>query len=531
MLFWILLACGGPQTARTEVLRATDTLVVAVDSAPRTALSAFATTNSENLLSDALQIPLLDSSFSCGLQHGVGAVQSWSFSEDGRQITMELRPDLAWEDGTPLTAADVVAGQEVLGHKELKALGPRQLQWTGAAEERGRMLARVAGLTALPKHLLNETLTDALLRKQAIAMQHPVSYGPWQLSDWAADSVSLVPNPHAPYDWQPHFNKLIFRTIPDADDRVIALERGDVDVVQGLRVKDINRLQVQKLPIILRHQGWRGLNFVPWNLQSGNPALANPQVRRALAYATGVERMLADMQTTAKKERLGRPAVGTLSPSLCRSHADEIVRLSQDVDQARKLLTDAGWTDNNADGWLDQGGQILRLRLIGRSNQPQQEEIAKDLTEDFAKIGVQLEVELLDAEAFAVRLSAKDWDAALLSWTAGLTPELAPSWGSHGAWNFGGYQNPAVDALLAQEAQTADQEAAIGLRHQIQSMVYTDQPALFLFWTDSVSAVQRRIEEAEVDMLSPLSHLHRWTVPEDEWLRDPQGIADQKEKP
>ena len=534
MLPLLLLACEGPPNPETkDPGPSTDTVVVAGPTLPRNALVPFARGEGDGLLADALQVPLMDSSFDCGLIHGGGVAQSWTFGEDGRSLTVNLRPDLNWEDGTPVTAQDFLLGWQVA------AAGPRAAEVEGvtakavdlrtllfsvpAAGERGRMLAKVAWLAALPAHRYGPAnLTPASLRDHPLNTRAPLSYGPWRVARWDQELV-LEPQLKAPFDWQPHLAQVIFRELPEADARILALERGEVDVVSDLRRADIDRLQAQDLPIVLRHRGLRTLDFIPWNFVSGNPALQDPNVRTALAEATDLDGLLQREFTTKAGDRLGRPSSGSLSPSLCRSHADELRRLPHDLVAAKALLATSGWIDTNGDGKVDRGGEVLRLRVIAYAGNERHLEILRALQQDWAGIGVELVIDSLERDAWPGRLSSHDWDGALLAWNAALVPDLASVWAPDGAFNLGGYQDPAITAQIQAEVAETDPARAIELRHDLQRRIYEIQPALFLFWNDEVVGLQSRIQDAEVDLLSPLDHLSRWWVPEGKVLRNADG--------
>ena len=537
LIFALSLGCSGPSMGeQAPSSSASDTLVVAMEEAPRAALDAFAWTEADSALVALLQVPLLDSSFACGLQHGVGAAQGWTFRE-GNVLDLTLRSDLAWEDGTPLSGEDFRLGFQVaadprsaraldLHGVSLELPDPRTLRFhLPPIGDRGRQLARVAALEALPHHRLGDGQDPALLREHPLNTRSPLSYGPWKLESWTPTELVLVPNSHAPFDQQPRLSRVVLRVLPESNQRMVALERGEVDLVPGLTTQELDRIGAQDLPVVLRHRGMRTLDFVPWNLgEKGEPALRDPRVRTALAMATDLDTLQEQLLTTRARERFSRPAVGTLTPGLCRSHPDAMQRLPLDTTAASVKLAEAGWSDANGDGLVDQGGEALRLTMITLRGNGRHASMALQLVRDFRQIGVSLEVESLDAEAWRSRLASRDFDGALMAWNAGLTPDLSSAWASDGAYNLTGYAVPEVDALLKQEQQTTDPNAALALRQQIQQKIYADQPALFLVWIDEVAAMHTRVQEADIDLISPLNHLYRWWVPTEKQLRTADGL-------
>ena len=551
LLALALAACtrGDPDAA------AGDTLTIALPSDVRDLLPVLYASTTEGNVVSALQMPLLEPSFDCDLKFKPGLAREWRFSEDGRTLTVDLRGDVTWPDGTPVTADDVrfawtlVADPKVKspradslgrlqGGKGPRVVSPTTLEWTfAAAYDRTAMLAVVAGVLPVPRHLLDSPTVDrASLRGHPLDVQSPVGTGPWKLTSWEQGArIVLEPNERfvGPDEIRPKLDRVVLQSLPDYRGRVAALEAGSVDVVEGLAVEDADRLVAADPTLQLRRRGWRAVEYVAWNgvdpedwkrraagSPGARPAEANPhrlfadrEVRRALGTALDTQGLIGSLLTSARTgEVYGRPAVGTITPALCRVHNDGIVPLPFAPEDARARLAELGWADTNNDGWLDKDGQPFRFTLLTNAAWPRRTRAAELIEAQLAAIGVDVVVEPLAPVTFYERLKARDFDAALSSWSASLYVDPSPIWGEDSEYNFTTYRNPRVAELLARGLSETNADAANAVWKDLQAEIYADQPYAFLYWTDEIVGVDGRFQGATVDVLGGWRDLHAWRV-------------------
>lgn len=496
-------------------------------------------------------MPLFASSFDCALKFKPALAEEWRFSEDGRTLRVQLRKDVTWADGTPVTAEDVAFSWELLGDPKVRSpradllgrlvgppevVDPRTLAFTfAAAYDRAAMLALVASVGAAPKHLLGGRGVDrSSLRGHPLNVQSPVGNGPWKLvSREKGARLVLEPNERftGPDDFRPHLDRVVLQVIPAYADRVAALKAGAVDLVEGVNVQDADALAAEHPEIALQRRGWRAVEYVAWNAidpadwkaKSGESAgaraadarphrlFADREVRRALAMAIDTDTLIRTLLTSATTgEVYGRPAVGTITPALCGVHNDAIQRLPYAPEDAKDRLAELGWTDSNHDGWLDKDGEAFRFTLVTNAAWPRRTAAAQLVKEQLAKIGVDVAIEQIEPVPFYERLRARDFDAALSSWSASLYADPSPIWGEDSEFNFTSYRNPRVAELLARGLAEPNDDAAAATWKELQAAIYEDQPYAFLYWADDVVAVRSTFEDATIDVLGGWRDLHRW---------------------
>jgi peptide/nickel transport system substrate-binding protein len=511
-----------------------DMLVVGWQSDIGNLNSVTAQTASDSMLLEALSFPMLVTDFDCSLKKEPGLAKSWEWSDDGKVLKMELRDDVKWEDGKPVTADDVRFTYDLVGdpivasarfnHVERlepdarpKIIDPTHIEWHFTQPyDRDTQASHVA-LELVPKHIF-ETLDRATLRGSEKSNQ-PLSYGPWRLAKWdPQDKVVLEPNPafSGPAEFKPKLNRVVFRVIPEYATRVIELESGKIDLMEALLVSDADRIREDHPEIDLVRRGWRSMDYVAWNLS--DPLFQDKNVRKALALAANTDDMMAKLLTSKTGERYARPAIGTITPALCGVHNDDVKPLSYDQQQAKALLEAAGWKDTDGDKVLDKDGKKFEFTLGTNTGNKRRADAAVLLQDQFKQIGVVVNLEKVESNTFFENLRKKQYQAALAGWSAALFVDPSSMWhcdtpGRKYEFNFTGYCNPEVDALIDQGLSTADPKLATPFWKDVQAKIYEDQPYLFLWWMDEIVGVHERFTQRNINVLSSLDKLHEWSVP------------------
>lgn len=534
------------------------TLTIASSTEAKDLLSPLMRSSFDINLLDLIGSKLLDVEFDCGLKFKPSYAKSWSWSADGKTLDIELRDDLKWSDGTPVSAADLVRLFDLVSDpkvgspraSELSLLAPGahprvvdpthvQFEFTEKSDPTA-MVASVTSFQLVPSHLLGPEVDRASLASNPLNSTAPVSSGPWTVSAWEkGQSLTLVPNPY----WvgsAPKIAKVVFKAIPEYDTRLIELQNGSVDMMEGVQVADADRLVKEHPEIKLYRRGWRNQDYIGWNnvdpkayaaaataLEGTgkrvdvsklppHPLFGDPAVRRALSMAIDVDRIIGDVLTSkATGTAYARRSFGTITPELCEAGNPEIPPVPHDVEGAKKALAALGWSDTNGDGVIDKDGVPFRFTMIAPSGNPRRTAVAALVKASFQEIGVDLQMEWLANAAVGDRLRHRDFDAAFSGWSAMLWVDPSSAWGKDSEMNFISYYDPKASALLDEGLRTSDPGRTRSVWSDFQATVYADQPYTFLYWMDEIDAVNARVSDVQVDVVTPYRHLEAWSVPED----------------
>jgi peptide/nickel transport system substrate-binding protein len=409
------------------------------------------------------------------------------------------------------------------------------------AYDRTTMLAHT-GVALAPEHLLRSADRGSL-RSNPLNAQMPLASGPWKVGTWEKNArLILVPNERwtGPKERAPRLRRVIFKVLPEYATRLVELENGAIDLMEGILVADADKLAAENPQVKLHRRGWRSMDYVAWNsldvedvkraraaLPAGekldptkvkaHPIFADRDVRRALAGAVDVDKLIGDLLTSRTTgEVYGRPSIGTITPALCGVHNDDVKRLAFEPAATRAALDGLGWKDTDGDGIRnDASGRPMRFSLLINAGNARREKAAILVQSQLRQVGVDAQIEKVESNTFFERLRKRDYEAALSGWSAGLFVDPSSIWGENSEFNFTSYRNARVNELIAQGLAQPDPELAAPIWRDLQAEIYADQPYTFLYWMDEIVGVHERFQDTSIDILSPYRDLERWNVPAD----------------
>jgi peptide/nickel transport system substrate-binding protein len=335
--------------------------------------------------------------------------------------------------------------------------------------------------------------------------RQPLSSGEFMLERWDNNrSLSLVRNPRYP-GRAALLERVVFRILPEANTRLLALESGEVDLVDGLDPDGADRLarsgRVDIIPA-----GGRSFYYLGWNFR--NPAFADRETRQALDLALDRELMVATLL-----KGYGRPAVGPIPPVLWNHHGG-LTAVPHDPVRARALLAAAGWRDSDGDGVIERGGVPFSFEIITKQGDPVRENAAVILRANLAEVGVAVSLRVLEHASGLAQIRAGRYDAYLGLLNANLFGNPAPYVGSDGVdqFNFGMYANAEVDSLLAVATGPLTREEALPLWLRLQEVLMADPPAAYLMYPDNLVGASHRVHDVRPHLLSPWNNLASWWI-------------------
>ena len=279
-----------------------------------------------------------------------GLAESWELSDDGLELSFDLRAGVTWHDGEPFTADDVVFNFEEI--VPLQTYGAALAERTESveatdedtvvltlAEPYGPLLETVATQYMLPKHVYEGT--DYLLNE---ANKAPIGTGPMAFESYSTgESLTLVANTEY---WGPvsQVATAVYQVIPDPNSRAEALFAGEVDQAildpgQQGRVADAEDVQ------LVEHGDYPQMITLTFN--GRNPALADAAARRAVFAALDREEMVE-----VGMSGVGEASTGFFPDSLdwaLDPDIDFAADFPRDLDAIEEALDDAGFP-RGADG-------------------------------------------------------------------------------------------------------------------------------------------------------------------------------------
>ena len=456
--------------------------------------------------------------------------QKWEW--DGPlTLVFHLDPRARWQDGQPVTAADVEFTFNAYNDSAVGSPYRPKLHRIASVTQRDSLTAvfrfkerypemfydAVYHMRILPAHLLRPVPRDQW--RNAPFGRQPVGDGPYRFVRWqAAQSIELVADSTF-FLGRPGIRRLIWRFTPNLQVAVQQAIADEADVREQLVTPDnVERARAAKQLAVYTYRG--NVYTLLWFNQRSpddstlpHPIFADRDVRRALTMA--VDR--ASLLKSALGE-LAKVPPGPMSELLGIWDPD-IRQLPYDTAQAARILSAHGWRDHDGDGVRDKNGQPLEFHVLVPTTSVLRRQYARLLQEQYRAIGVKVDIDELEGAVVNQRAATGKFDTAILSRANDPSPSsgIAQSWtrAGFGGSNFGRYYNPELERLVDRAVTANTRDQARALWRAAMETVNADAPGIFLYALDNVAAVHKRVENVQFRPDSWAALLRTWRIPPD----------------
>ena len=428
--------------------------------------------------------------------------EGWSVSADGTLYTVTLRGEARWHDGQPVSADDVIYTFSQFQDPDYP--GPADLveMWQGInlirLDERTVQFQLPEPFAPFLDYLATGLLPDHLLRGAQVEdlIDHPfnlepVGTGPFRferflLEEGRIDGVGMVAFEDF-YQDRPFLDRIEFHTYSSAAQALAAYEAGEV---QGLATVDAEMFpELLPDPELNQHSAQLAQAGVVWlNLQHPEKTfLSVKEVRQAL--------MLAINRQWLIDEALDGQGIVAAGPILASSWAaaEGLEPVPFDPEQAAFLLDSEEWfLPTGATPGSNEYVRIkedLQLRFsLTYGDEPKRARIAQVLQENWAAIGVQVDLHPMDPqEVLPEALETSDFEALLTEIDYGPypDPDPYPFWHDtqiEGGQNYSGFDDRNSSIWLERARTTPDIAQRAEYYRSFQHRFRDQLPALFLYY-------------------------------------------------
>lgn len=436
---------------------------------------------------------------------GPWLAESWRWNADRTEITYRLRDDVAWHDGSPLTAEDVRFSL-LVGRDDVDSALRNFYVFLRTAEALDDRTVRVRLAEPDVNWLLNASTQPIFQRAQYAdfweakpegertltgfdwSASPPVGTGPWRIAGVEGDGARIALSRNEVYfAGPPHFAALTVTAEPDPAERLAAWRVGEGDLLSPVAPVDL--VPLGEALATLHVADAASVMFAAFNFY--NPVRALPELlvdlrlRRALSLALDRSGYAEDVFAGF----LRSDRAGTVAQPW--ANEPEVATPKRDRRAAQELLLAAGAQDLDGDGVVeDPSGAPLELVAIHRDDaRPELAATLARVADDLAELGVALDVQALPPDAFAER-TQRTFDFDLVAYAYDLFPGFTDfdlygaAWSIRSnpqGWNPGGYWNPEVELAIT-DFFAADAEGLDGQRDALARLQIATDDDLFGLW-------------------------------------------------
>jgi peptide/nickel transport system substrate-binding protein len=471
-----------------------------------------------------------------------GLAESWTISKDNLTYDFNLRKDVFWSDGQPLTADDVLFTLDVVYDKaniayprDLLLINGKPIKATKTGMYSFRMqlpcpfapflkvISELMGFPIVPKHkLVNAQNSGKFASTWEIntKVSDIVGTGPFIIDSYEpSQKIVLKRNPHY---WKkdtagnslPYLDKIVFLYVKDQSAEILKFQNRESDYLE-MRSEDYPILKPLE-----NEQNFTIYNLGPHileehllfnenldiNKETNKPIVTpykvkwfrNKRFRQAIAYCFDKEEMINIVHNG-----LAQPLWTPMSEGTGFFYNPNVKKYPFNPDSARAILKQEGFADRNGDGKLeDPDGNTVEFSMVTNSGVSSRKKCAEIIRKDLEEIGITVHVNFLEFNNLVDKLDhTYDWETMILGLTSSDEPHVGANvWMSSGRQHewYPLQKSPStpwearIDTIFTLGAQEMDRNKRKALYDEWQDIFADQLPYIELISPIRLAAVRNK---------------------------------------
>jgi peptide/nickel transport system substrate-binding protein len=423
----------------------------------------------------------------------IPSVENGGITNDGKTITWKLKPGLLWSDGSPLTSDDIKFTWEAVSHPESTATQTQGFDLIESIETPDELTAVVTystfwapwatqfGLGILPRQGTGEPAAMGTWEWNRTV--NPTN-GPFVLEEWnTAQSMIFARNENWHEEGKPYLDRILYPIVLELEVMRQMLQTGENDAHHWLSPDFVDEVSSWPNATVKDSPNpyWYRVQFNlsdNGDLSRPHPILGDVRVRKAIGMALNREEMVSHWKGVEFMQSMFRG-----------EFACDLPPYVQDVEGAKALLAEAGWTDSDGDGILEKDGTKFSVRLSSYTGWNREDEQVV-IVDQLKQVGIEARIENFEptvlygtwGEGSPARRGEYDimwWDYEL-----GLDPQVKaedfyaswriPSEENPGGFNCTRVNDPEIDEWLKTAGSTTDTAVRQEAYCNIATKIYND---------------------------------------------------------
>ncbi len=410
----------------------------------------------------------------------------WSWSDDGKVLTMDLRDGVTFHDGTSFDAEAVKANiersknlpesrrkSEIKSIESVEVSGPLQVKINLAAPD-ATLLAQLADRAGM---MVSPTAAEAA---GAEFGANPVCSGPFKFVERVQQDRIVLSRFDGYWNKDAiNFDTVTFLPIPDTTVRLANLRSGDIDMLERLAATDVASVKGDS-DLRLAEAVSLGYQGITVNLDNGekgdNPFGNEPKIRQA--FSLSLDRDAINQVVFEGAFAPGNQPFPPTSPWYDKDYPVP----ARDVEKAKALLKEAGYES------LDVEIQV--------ANNPVHTQMMQVVQSMASEAGFNVKLKSMEFASLLADQSAGNYQASQVGWSGRVDPDgnIHQFMTCKGGINDSKYCKPEVDALLDAARQGTDLASRKANYDAAQDILINDLPIIYLYHPTWIWALSGKLE-------------------------------------
>ncbi len=422
--------------------------------------------------------------------------QSWSFDEGGTVLTLNLRNDIYWQNGTNLTADDVIYSFNTLQRSaDTNAVYKNCMNYIRSYRKTSAYSVEI---------IFNQNFSGNMytLLMPIISAQYygtrvatsdknmiPMGNGYFEFDSYVPAKEMKLKKCISSFGQTAHIDEIVVNISTDKDTDLYSFEQNLTDLlIMGSSDigKSDNENDIKYYEYTTNYYDFIGFNFSRSLFQDIN-------IRKAIASITPKESILESIYFGH-----GVVAQTPINPTYWY-HEPEVTIYPYDIGQARDYLEASNWKDNNEDGILDRTtnefSETFRISILYNTENEIRKQIAIRLGDELRGIGAEVSLDGQPYDVYVQKLQSGDFDLFVGGWQMSVVPNYSFMLHSAqiGLTNYARYQNGDMDALLGVAYNAVKEEDVLMAYSNLQKKITEELPYISVAFRNFVALSSDRV--------------------------------------
>ncbi|WP_339228662.1 glutathione ABC transporter substrate-binding protein [Oceanobacillus sp. FSL K6-2867] len=423
-----------------------------------------------------------------------GLAKSWE-QIDETTWEFKLREGVTFHDGSEFNAEAVKANIERINDPEVAAPAAYLLDMISEVVVIDDYTVQFktefpySGLPSNLSHSVSGMVSPEQIREDYAAMEegesvgsvinaNPIGTGFLKFDDWQPGQLIRLVKNEVYWEEPAKIDSVTFKVVPEDLTRIAELETGDTHISNPLSSSDVSQIEAKENLSVVQ-QGSLALDYLGFN--TAKAPFDDKLVRQAITMAIDKNQIIDGIY-----EGYAQVAEGPLPPNVY-GYDENVEGLSGDLDKAKELLSEAGFSDG------------FTTTLMTNDTRERMD-IATNVQAQLAEIGITVEIEVLEWGTYIEKLDAGEQEMFILGWsnsTAHADNTFYPLFHSDNLGSAGNtvfFDDKEMNALIEEARQTQDQAEQLELYKQAEEMLVDLAPMTYLTHKDYLLGVRDEVK-------------------------------------
>ena len=465
--------------------------------------------------------------------------KSWQINKDSNYVTLNLRDNLRWSDGEPITVDDIIFSFDIYSDPKVNSRLYGLFNNLYSEEDLHINIQKTfrknseKSLTIFFKNYQNFSFLDInhsilpehayrnLKRENVETAEinfNPITSGPFKLSKWErvqsihlkADSTCFLFNPKK-------VQEIIFKIIPDEFSLLTQIKKDEIDLAEDVKSEKVKELTENNNINIGSIKG-RDYDYIGWNhidptaklkgQIKPNKFFSSVKTRKALSFAVNRNEIFQSIVG-----KYGEIYDSPISPIFKLYYDSTLNKVEYNPSLAKQMLAEEGWKDINGDGILEKNDQQFSFKIYSNTGNSIRQYAATIIKNNLREVGIDAEILFVEKNELVDGLLSRKYDAWISGWSVEIPLKLGSYWSSDsekGMLNFSTYTNRELDNIINEIKPADSEEKKQSYYRRAGEIFKANEPVTILFWLDNIIVYNKHIKNINFSPLGLFSNAWEW---------------------